>query len=125
MVGSDGSRVGDEAAVAAGSLARRFETPVTVVSVAVPSHPEARRKEAHGVVDRVVGFLRSDGVGAEGEVPNGLAADMILATAARASADLIVIGSHGRSGIERLLLGSNSERVLNRSQCAVLVVKAA
>jgi len=39
--------------------------------------------------------------------------------------DLIVMGSHGRTGLERLLLGSNTEQVLNRTQCAVLVVKAA
>ena len=97
---------------------------MTVVSVAAPSHPEARRAEARGIVDRVVRLLRSDGIGAQGEVPEGPTADMILAAAARASADLIIMGSHGRNRIERLLLGSNSERVLNRSQCAVLVVKA-
>ncbi|MBI3374696.1 MAG: universal stress protein [Betaproteobacteria bacterium] len=125
VVASDGSRFGDAAAVAAGSIAKRFDTQVTVVSVAVPSHPEARRKEAHGIVDRIVGLLRSDGVGAEGEVPVGLTADMILATAARASADLIIMGSRGRNRIERLLLGSNLERVLNRCQCAALVVKTA
>jgi hypothetical protein len=125
VMASDGSRFGDAAAAAAGSLAKRCETPVTVLSVAVPSHPEARRKEAPGVVDRIAGLLRSDGVGAESEVVQGLAADMIVETAARTGADLIIMGSHGRTGIERLVLGSNTERVLNRTLCAVLVVKAA
>jgi len=91
----------------------------------VPSHAEARRAEAPGVVERIVRALRSDGVDANGDVAQGLAADMIVATAAGTGADLIVMGSHGRTGIERLVLGSNTERVLNRTPCAVLVVKAA
>jgi len=125
VLASDGSRFGDAAAAAAGNLAKRCETPVTVVSVAVPSHPETRRREAPGVVERIVRALRSDGVDADGEVAQGLAADMIVAAAARTGADLIIMGSHGRTGFERLVLGSNTERVLNRTQCAVLVVKAA
>lgn len=125
VVASDGSRFGDAAAVAAGNLATRCEAPVTVVSVAVPSHAEARRKEAPAVVERIVRALHSEGVDADGKVMHGLAADTIVAAAAGTGADLIVMGSHGRTGIERLVLGSNTERVLNRTPCAVLVVKAA
>jgi nucleotide-binding universal stress UspA family protein len=69
--------------------------------------------------------LRSDGVDADGKVMDGPAAETIVTAAATAQADLIVMGSHGRTGIERLLLGSNTERVLNQTPCAVLVVKAA
>jgi len=76
-------------------------------------------------VERIVRALRSDGVGVEGEVVHGPAAEAIVATAAATGADLIVMGSHGRTGFERLVLGSNTERVLNRTPCAVLVVKAA
>jgi nucleotide-binding universal stress UspA family protein/uncharacterized membrane protein YfcA len=125
VVASDGSRFGDTAAAAAAKLARRWEVPVTVVSVAVPSHPETRRKEVPGVVARLVELLRAEGVSAQGDVPEGPAAEMIVAAAQRSGADLIVMGSHGRTGFERLLLGSNSQQVLNRTQCAVLVVKAA
>jgi nucleotide-binding universal stress UspA family protein len=45
--------------------------------------------------------------------------------AREAGADLIVTGSHGRTGLERVLIGSTSERILNATECAVLVVKAA
>ena len=124
LVATDGSRFSDAAAVATGSLAKLCETPVTVVSVVVPAHAEARRREAPAVVERIVGLLRKDGIEAHGEVPEGPAAEMIVAAAARTSADLIVMGSHGRGGFERLLVGSNSEKVLNRTPCAVLVVKA-
>ena len=46
----------------------------------------------------------------------------IVETAERWSADLIVMGTHGRSGFERLLLGSVAERVLRKAPCPVLTV---
>ncbi|HEY8504976.1 MAG TPA: universal stress protein, partial [Gemmataceae bacterium] len=45
--------------------------------------------------------------------------------AAEASIDLIVVGTHGRTGAERLLMGSVAERVLRGAPCSVLVVKMA
>lgn len=47
----------------------------------------------------------------------------ILATAKEEGADLIVMGSHGRHGIEKLLLGSVTQRVLSHSPTPVLVVR--
>jgi nucleotide-binding universal stress UspA family protein len=46
----------------------------------------------------------------------------ILAQADALKADLIVVGSHGRSGFERLLLGSITEKVLRKATCPVMVV---
>jgi nucleotide-binding universal stress UspA family protein len=48
----------------------------------------------------------------------------ILSFAARVHADLIVMGSHGRTGMSRLLTGSVAEQVVRRSKCPVLVIKA-
>jgi nucleotide-binding universal stress UspA family protein len=47
----------------------------------------------------------------------------IINYAAGTSADLIVMGTHGRTGLERLLLGSVAEKVMREAQCSVLVVK--
>ncbi|MEK8088284.1 universal stress protein [Thermithiobacillus plumbiphilus] len=47
----------------------------------------------------------------------------IVDFAGRIQADLIVIGSHGHSGLGRLLLGSTTDRVVHEAPCAVLVVK--
>jgi nucleotide-binding universal stress UspA family protein len=47
----------------------------------------------------------------------------IVDTAIAIAADLIVMGSHGRSGIEKLLLGSVTQRVLQDANMPVLVVK--
>ncbi len=50
--------------------------------------------------------------------------DAIRETAAERHADLIVMGTHGRRGLSRLLLGSNAERVLREASCPVLTVRA-
>jgi nucleotide-binding universal stress UspA family protein len=52
----------------------------------------------------------------------GPPADQILSRAATTGAELIVMGSHGRSGFKKVLLGSVAERVVQRARCPVLVV---
>ena len=47
----------------------------------------------------------------------------IVGYAAEAGADVIVLGTHGRTGVERLVMGSVAERVMRESACSVLVVK--
>lgn len=58
----------------------------------------------------------------EFEISEGHAAACILARAAAMPADLIVMGTHGRSGFERLMLGSVTEKVLRKAACPVLSV---
>lgn len=55
---------------------------------------------------------------------DGPSTETILAVADEMKADLIVMGTHGRSGFRRLLLGSVTEDVLRRAACPVLTVKA-
>lgn len=57
-------------------------------------------------------------------VSEGKAAQAILESAEGLGPDAIVIGSHGRSGLDHFLIGSVAERVLRRSPTAVLVVRA-
>jgi nucleotide-binding universal stress UspA family protein len=64
-----------------------------------------------------------DGLQPEWIVQKGLAADSILGLAKTQSASLIVMGTHGRRGLDRLTMGSVTERVLRKSQCPVLVVR--
>ena len=54
----------------------------------------------------------------------GKPASEILKAATEWPADVIVIGSHGRGGVQRALLGSVAEAVMRRSPCPVLVIKA-
>ncbi len=57
-------------------------------------------------------------------VRTGVAGDVIASVAEELGCDLIVIPSHGRSGISRFFLGSVAERVLRRATCPVLVLRA-
>jgi len=123
VVASDGSRFGDTAAHTAARLAKLYDTLVTVVSVTRPEHSEERRREARQIVNRLISFLKQEGVNVEGVVPHGRPDEMIVKTANEKNADLIIIGSRGRTGLERVLLGNTSEHVIDQTQCAVLVVK--
>jgi len=125
LVATDGSRFADAAAAAAGSLAKLCGTPITVISATTASHSEQRRDEARQAVNRVMSFLKQEHVETNGRVLEGRPDLLIVDNATRAEADLIIIGSHGRTGIERVLLGSTTERVLNQSTSAVLVIKTA
>lgn len=53
----------------------------------------------------------------------GVAAEGILRIAEQEHVDLIVIGSHGRSGLKRLLMGSVAEAIVRRAKCPVLTIK--
>jgi nucleotide-binding universal stress UspA family protein/uncharacterized membrane protein YfcA len=123
VVATDGSRFAEAAAVTAGSLANNCKAQVTVVSVTTPSHGPERRQEADEAIQRVVGHMTNQGIEVEGLLQHGRPDEMIVGVAREKNADLIVTGSHGRTGLERVLLGSISERILNETPCAVLVVK--
>jgi nucleotide-binding universal stress UspA family protein len=54
----------------------------------------------------------------------GEPADEIVNWAAAKQAQLLIVGTHGRSGLERFVIGSVAERVLRQAKCAVMVVPA-
>jgi len=63
------------------------------------------------------------GLGARYLLKTGTAPDEIVQAANDEHADLIVVGTHGRTGIERLVIGSVAERVVRTAPCPVLTVK--
>jgi nucleotide-binding universal stress UspA family protein len=63
-------------------------------------------------------------VRAERRLEEGDAAEEILRVAQESNADLIVMGTHGRTGLGRLLMGSVAEEVVRKAPCPVLTVKA-
>ncbi|MBF0166782.1 MAG: universal stress protein [Alphaproteobacteria bacterium] len=123
LLATDGSRSSDAAAVATSRIAHCCAVPVSVLSVEVPGHSAERQAQARPIVSRVVTLLKQEGVEAEALVEKGETHHAILDVARQKGADLIVMGSHGRTSLGRLLLGSNSERVIGRTTCPVLVVK--
>jgi nucleotide-binding universal stress UspA family protein len=124
LVCTDGSRFGDAAAVSAAKIAHCCVAPVTVVSALVPSHSERRQQEGREAVERTTAQLLLEGLEVDGVALPGEADDVIIALAEKIGADLIVVGTHGRTGFGKVLLGSVAERVIGKAKCAVLVVKA-
>jgi universal stress protein E len=121
---TDGSRFSDTAAVTAAKISHCCAAPITVVSALVPSHSERRQQEGREAVARTVAQLKQDGLDVEGVALPGEADDVIIKLAAENGAELIVLGTHGRTGFGKVLLGSVSERVLGKAKCAVLMVKS-
>jgi len=84
---------------------------------------ETEKKHAQGLVAKTVELLRAKGLKATGTVEEGDARSEILEAGKEWRADLIVLGSHGRKGLEHLLMGSVSEAVARHADCSVEIVR--
>lgn len=82
------------------------------------------RSEREAMLVKVVREAREAGVTAEFLVWEGEPGDSIAAAAEAEHADIVVVGTRGRSGAERMLLGSVSDHVVRHADCPVLVVRA-
>lgn len=85
---------------------------------------EPVREAAETSVAELVAEASQRGVSAEGRATLGDASSSILAEAERLGADLIVMGTRGLTGLKHVILGSTAERVVRKSPCPVLTVKA-
>jgi nucleotide-binding universal stress UspA family protein len=102
-----------------------FTTPVAAVPVpgwAGPVPAALDREHVLAQLSAVVSAAGRPGVSTALMSRDGDAVREILAAATELPADLLVIGTHGRSGFERLVLGSVAEKVLRRAACPVLSV---
>ena len=85
---------------------------------------EGARKWAEGTLEHWVAQARAEGLSARAALRSGVAHQEIVALATDERADLVVIGTHGRGGIDRMLLGSVADRVIRLAPCPVLTVRA-
>lgn len=85
---------------------------------------EIESKEAHALVEKAVKELERSGVKVAGSVEFGNPKSVIVDTAAQWGADLIVVGAHGRTALERFLIGSVSEAVARHAACSVEIVRS-
>ncbi len=81
------------------------------------------QKAAQEQMDGCIARLKQHGVQAQGVVSAGSAWSCIGQTAEAQHADLVVVGTHGRSGFQRALLGSVAEKVVRTSTVPVLTVR--
>ena len=81
-------------------------------------------QEAQAAVDAVTKLATAKGVKAKGVVSRSdIVSDAIIAAAKKQKAELVVMASHGRKGIKRLLLGSETQQVLTHCHVPVLVLR--
>jgi nucleotide-binding universal stress UspA family protein len=130
LLATDGSGEAELAATTAAELVKATGSGLHVVHVdALYVYARAVRtaeteEEARKVLDGEVDRLRKDGVDvAEAHLRVGLPAEVIVALAEDVRAGLIVMGSRGRGGIRRALMGSVSDSVVRHAHCPVIVVR--
>jgi hypothetical protein len=121
LIATDGSRYSDAVAIEAIGISKRCGSSLIVISVATS---DEEIKSAEDNVKKVVELAEKEGIKTDGLAVKGIPYEAIVDASKRKGADLIVVGSHGRTGLERLLMGSVTERVIGHSESAVLVVKA-
>ena len=85
---------------------------------------EERKSAATKYLKEVVGRLKQNGVEYQTEVLVGKAADMLIDYTEKNEIELILIATHGRSGVSRWVRGSIADRVLRASRVPILMVRA-
>ena len=142
LVATDGSALSDKAVEAGLSLAALVGATVVALKV-VPRYPrsyfeggmpvdmvDVKRIEqqwgdaAQALVDKVKAQGNAEGVTVKAVVAKSdLVAEAVISAAKKHKCDLIVRAAHGRKGIKRLLLGSETQHVLTHSHIPVLVLR--
>jgi nucleotide-binding universal stress UspA family protein len=115
-------------------LARAHDAQLLVISVIDQADPPVEagsvaprwdqvRDDRQQAAQRLVMLGRASGIDVRFLVWTGAVAESILEAVVSEAADIVVVGSHGRGRLGRLLLGSVSEEVTRRAACPVLVVR--
>ena len=130
----DGSPPSDAAVILAIAVAKEYKAALLflhAVAIPLPVHDaggfareqilEQERTAGDGILAAAVALAAAAGVNAQTALVGGSVPDAVLTTAQERGCDIIVMGTHGRSGIARAVLGSKTADVLARSPVPVLV----
>lgn len=137
LVAIDGSAVSERAFYAAVEQAHAWKSDLHAVYVVetglftdIPADNKLEimysmlEQEGKGALERINEIARKKNITITTHFEQGHAGDTILQKAESLHADLIILGSHGKSNVDRLLLGSVSSFVVEHSQVSVLVVRS-
>lgn len=133
VVATDGSKCSKAATQSAIDIARSHGAELKVISVV--DVPDEAYAEAPNAIDRLLDRAReiaeavkeeaeSSNIKAAAVVRSGEAHTVIVDVARQSNADLICLGSHGRTGLRRFVMGSVTEKVIGAASSPVLVVKS-
>lgn len=134
LLGVDGSRYSLKAAKTAAELARCMQADLRIVvaHATVPAYlgepnfqhaVTARLKESRSVIEKAIEAVGDIPGELKTEILEGSAAEVILRVAEIRESELIVMGSRGLGTLRGLLLGSQSQKVLQHAPCPVLIVR--
>jgi universal stress protein A len=111
-------------------LARQFDAELLLLHVIAPIDLitvsdvfEEQRRAGDAAFTRIGADLRAAGQRFRVMVKAGVPSRVIVDTAKRTGADLIVMGTHGRTGLAHMLIGSVAEKVVRTATCPVLAVR--
>jgi nucleotide-binding universal stress UspA family protein len=99
--------------------------PGTMAGGPIAELYEETHRLSEQLLSRTAELLRASGFTASQEMREGDARHVILECAAEWKPDVIVLGSHGRTGLDRFLLGSVSENVVRHASCSVAIIRGA
>ncbi len=129
---TDFSHTGDAALKLATSLARDRGAKLLIVHVEEPPVAYGGGELYYGVPNPNIDDLKrmleevkptDEGIEYEHRLITGSPSDAIVRLAEEEKADMIILGTHGRTGLSRLVMGSVAELVVRRSPCPVLTLK--
>ena len=116
----DGSPLAEQALATAQPIAARIGATLLLVCVVTGDDIAEARKYLEGVAQR----LRADRFDVQTRVVEGIPADQIIYVAQTEHADLIVMATHGRTGLRQIWLGSVATKVVHSAELPVLLVRA-
>lgn len=122
LLATDGTEYSVAAVGTAINLAQAWHLPLTVVHAVADGEDIAAAQEVVDAICRRTAVLE---VECEARVETGRADEVISRVAQASGADLIVVGSHGRSGLMSVIHGSVSAQVIGAATCPVLVARSA
>ena len=123
LVPLDGTAESNAALPAARTMAQATGATVFLLQVLESAESQASAKEAADKLARVAGELAGNGPRVESGVRSGQAADEILQQVTEQSADLVIMRTRGRAGIQRAVMGSVGERLLSRSDVPIMMLR--
>lgn len=139
LIATDGSELSTKGLVHGLNLAKALGSTVTVITVTdvwasgalasagaatMAEYEESQRAAVEDILKQAAAMAKESGVECQTKhIPNRYPADAIVETAQNQGADLIVMASHGRRGLRKMLLGSQTTEVLSTSTLPVLVVR--
>lgn len=125
LVATDGSAASNEALTAAARFAMLPGSEAHVVHVLDAREVSENPRAVEDAQSMLAATARAHGLGADAvyHVEAGVAWQEIVALGARLQADVIVVGTHDRGAVGRMLLGSVAEQVVKHARCPVFVAR--